>query len=75
MTLQVAPTLESDIDRLMEIQFSTFGNDPYHEAFYPGVNSHSARASAGERVLKEWHEDSSLHILKCADLDTGVTEG
>jgi hypothetical protein len=75
MTLQVAPALESDIDRLMEIQFSAFDSDPYHEAVYPGGNSHSARASAGERVLKEWHEDSSLHILKCTDLDTGVVMG
>jgi hypothetical protein len=37
MTLQVTSTLESDIDRLMEIQFSAFDNDPYHEALYPGA--------------------------------------
>jgi hypothetical protein len=75
MILEVASALESDIDRLMEIQFSAFDSDPYHEAVYPGANSPLARASAGERVLKEWHEDPSLHILKCTDLDTGVIMG
>jgi hypothetical protein len=75
MILEVASALESDIDRLMEIQFSAFDSDPYHEAVYPGGNSPLARASAGERVLKEWHEDPSVHILKCTDPDTGVTGG
>lgn len=75
MVLEVASALESDIDRLMEIQFSAFDGDPYHEALYPGANSPSTRASAGERLLKEWHEDPSLHILKCTHLDTGVIMG
>jgi hypothetical protein len=75
MALEVAPALESNVNQLIEIQFSTFDSDPYHEAVYPGGNSLLARASVGECVLKEWHEDPSLHILKCTNLDTSVIMG
>ena len=68
MDLEVVPASESDIDRLMEIQFSAFENDPYHFAFYPGdQSSKEVRKSAGERTIKEWREDPTGHFIKCND--------
>ena len=75
-SLEVAPALPSDMARLMEIQFSAFEGDPYHDALYPGPNqSPSVRAAAGTRTLAEWRRDPTLHVLKCTDRTTGVVVG
>lgn len=73
--LQVQPAIESDVDRLMEILFTAFVDDPYFKAVYPGDNTPSVRASTGKRFLKEWKEDPTLTIVKCTDMDTGVILG
>lgn len=76
MDLEVAPAQESDIPRLMEVQFSAFENDPYHEALFPGDHfSPAVRKSAGERTLKEWHQDPSVIFMKCVDRHTGSIVG
>ncbi len=54
MVLQVALAEEGDIAELMTAQFSAFEGEIYHQVLYPGGNTASARAAAGERVLKEW---------------------
>lgn len=49
MELEILPAEEADMDRLMEIQFSAFENDPYHHALYPGDEySPEVRADAGK---------------------------
>ena len=76
MDLVVEPAQESDIDRLMDIQFSAFENDPYHEALYPGNHySPANRKSAGERTIKAWRADPTLHFLKCTNRQSGVIMG
>lgn len=74
--LEVAPALESDIDRLMEVQFSAFEGDPYHGALYPGDHfSPTVRRSAGERTIKEWRSDPSVIFMKCANRHSGQIVG
>jgi hypothetical protein len=75
MPLEVTDILESDMDRLMEIQFAAFENDPYHEALYPGGNTPEARKMAGQRVIEEWRGTPEQRFLKCTDTETGVIMG
>ncbi len=75
MVLQIAPAEEREIAELMTVQFSAFEGEPYHEVLYPGGNTPSARAAAGERVLKEWRRESHQYIVKCTDLERGVLIG
>ena len=76
MALEVSLALPADMPRLMDIQFSAFGDeDPYHEALFPGGNSTSTRALAAQRTLKEVAGDPSLQILKCTDVRTGTIWG
>ena len=76
MALEISPVLPADMPRLMDIQFSAFGDkEPYHVALYPGGDSPSLRASAAERMLKEAAEDPTLHMLKCTDPATGTICG
>ena len=76
MDLEVVPAQEADIDRLMEIQFSAFEGDAYHEALYPGDHySPAVRKDAAERTIKEWREDPSILFMKCIDRKTGLALG
>ncbi|KAK3046085.1 hypothetical protein LTR09_012400 [Extremus antarcticus] len=76
MGLDVEPADESDMDRLIEIQFSAFEGDPYHEALYPGDHfSPALRRSARVRYIQEWREDVSVRWMKCTDRQTGTICG
>jgi hypothetical protein len=75
MALEVSPAVPSDMPRLMDVQFSAFGDkDPYHVAVY-SKDSPSTRASAASRTLKEAADDLTLQILKCSDPTTGTIWG
>jgi len=75
-TLVVRRALETDIDRLMEVQFSAFENDPYHEALFPGPH-HSllVRKTAGERTLESWRNTAVQDIMVCTRGQTGEILG
>jgi hypothetical protein len=68
----VRRAMETDIDRLMEVQFSAFRNDPYHEALFPGPHdSPLVRKLAGQRTLEDHglcpstnRRDSGLRFLE-----------
>lgn len=75
-TLVVRRALETDIDRLMEVQFSAFENDPYHEALFPGPHhSPLVRKTAGERTLEDWRNTAVQDIMVCANAQTGEILG
>jgi hypothetical protein len=62
----VRRAMETDIDRLMEVQFSAFRNDPYHEALFPGPHdSPLVRKLAGQRTLEEWRSTPTQEIMVC----------
>lgn len=73
--LTIVSSKESDIPRLVEIQFSAFEGDPYQQAFYPGPDSPASRAKAERNTLKEWREEPFIHVIKCVDSTTGVIAG
>jgi len=74
--LEVVAAEEQDIDRLMEVQFSAFENDPIHELLYPGDHfSPAVRKTAGERTLKTCRENPDTHFVKCVQRDTGLILG
>lgn len=76
MDLIVLPADESDMDRLMEIQFSAFEGDPYHHALYPGdEHSPAVRKEAGERTIKELNDDPTIFFIKCVDRQTEIILG
>lgn len=76
MSLRVLPAGESDIDRLMEIQFSAFQNDAFHATLFPGdPSSPAVLQSAGMRTLQEWREDPSMRVMKCVEKGTGIAIG
>jgi hypothetical protein len=76
MSHQVIPALEADIDRLTDIQFAAFGDDPTHQILYPGDRlSSTVRASASERTLKSWRQTPEMHIMKCVESGTGEITG
>jgi GNAT superfamily N-acetyltransferase len=62
---------ETDIDRLMEIQFSAFRGDPYHEALYPGPHDSSiVRKLAGQRMIEDWRNTPDQDIVVCIHAQT-----
>ena len=68
--------LESDIERMMEVQFSAFENDPYHEALFPGPHhSPLVRKLAGQRTLDDWHNTAVQDIMVCTQAQTGEILG
>ncbi|KAK5111931.1 hypothetical protein LTR85_011678 [Meristemomyces frigidus] len=76
MDLKVDPAQEADMDDLMDVQFSAFDKDPYHEALYPGdPASAETRKAAGRRTLEEWRADPSIRFMKCTDGQTGQIIG
>jgi hypothetical protein len=76
MDHQIKPALESDINRLTEIQFSAFENDPTHQILYPGDEfSPTVRAAASGRILRSWRQTPEMHIVKSIDCSTGVITG
>jgi GNAT superfamily N-acetyltransferase len=76
MDHQITPALESDIDRLTEIQFSAFENDPTHQILFPGDQfSSKVHAAASERILKSWRQTPEMQIVKSIESGTGVITG
>jgi GNAT superfamily N-acetyltransferase len=76
MDHQITPALESDIDRLTEIQFSAFENDPTHHILYPDDQiSPTVRVAASERILKSWRQTPEMQIVKSIESGTGVITG
>jgi hypothetical protein len=76
MNHQVIPALEADIDRLTDIQFAAFGDDPTHQILYPGDRFSSAvRVNASKRTLESWRQTPEMHIMKCVESSTGVITG
>jgi hypothetical protein len=74
--LIVRRALETDIDRLMEVQFSAFENDPYHEALFPGPHhSPAVRKVAGQRTLDDWRNTAVQDIMVCTNAQTGEVLG
>jgi hypothetical protein len=76
MNHQVISALEEDIDRLTDIQFAAFGDDPTHQILYPGDRfSRTVRANASERTLSSWRQTPEMQIVKCGDRSTGEITG
>jgi hypothetical protein len=74
--LVVRRALETDIDRLMEVQFSAFENDPYHEALFPGPHhSPLVRKVAGQRTLDDWRNTPFQDMMVCTNAQTGKILG
>ena len=70
MPLTITNASESDMDRLMEVQFAAMAQEPYHHVLFPSPNTPSARAQAGTRTLSDWLNDPSEKVLKVVDTDT-----
>lgn len=66
--ISVKIATESDIPRLMEIQFSAFALEPVDRATN-GSNTPLSRQRAGERLLEQLCTESALHIIKCGITD------
>lgn len=74
--LVVRRALETDIDGLMEVQFSAFRNDPYHEALFPGPHdSPLVRKLAGQRTIEDWRNTAVQEIMVCVHAQTGEILG
>ena len=71
MPLIVEHAMESDLPRLMEIQFNAFAREPYHHVLFPGGNNPEARDKAAKRIWKDVQDDPTDNILKCTDTTTG----
>ena len=68
MNHQVLPAVEEDINRLTDIQFAAFGDDPTHQILYPGDRlSSTVRSNASERTLKAWRQTPEMHVMKCVE--------
>jgi len=75
-TFVVRRALETDIDRLMDVQFSAFRDDPYHEALFPGPHdSPLVRKRAGQRTIEEWRNSPVQDIMVCVHAQTGTILG
>jgi GNAT superfamily N-acetyltransferase len=72
-TLRIELATESDISRLMEIQFSAFFAEPVDIAIN-GPNTPESRQKAGERLLNQMRNDPSLHTIKCVRTDPTTKE-
>ncbi|KAL6713246.1 hypothetical protein ACLMJK_009367 [Lecanora helva] len=70
MPLSIEYASESDMERLMEVQFAAMAQEPYHHVLFPGPNTSLARAQAGARTLADWKNDPSEKVLKVIDTET-----
>lgn len=75
MPLRIAHASESDIDRLMEVQFAAMARDPFHHVLFPGPNTPTARALAGARTLHDWRNDPSENVLQVIETESGEIIG
>ena len=75
MPLRITHASESDIDRLMEVQFAAMAYDPFHHVLFPGPNTPMARAQAGARTLHDWRNDPSENVLQVIDTESGEIIG
>ena len=64
---------ESDIPRLMDIQFSAFAQEPVHFAIN-GSNTAPNREKAGDRLLEQMRQNRNLHTIKCLAIDEATDE-
>jgi hypothetical protein len=72
----IQPASESDINRLMEIQFSAFQDDPYHNALYPGdQRSPVVFQSAGRRTIQDWRNNADQQTMMYVTVRTGEILG
>jgi GNAT superfamily N-acetyltransferase len=68
LPLSIKLATESDIPRLMEIQFSAFALEPA-DGVINGPNTPLSRRRAGERLLEQLSTEVALHIIKCVTTD------
>lgn len=71
--LRIELATESDIPRIMEIQFSAFSAEPVDIAMN-GPNTPEFRQKAGHRLLKQMRNDSYMHTIKCIRTDPETKE-
>jgi GNAT superfamily N-acetyltransferase len=64
---------ESDIHRLMEIQFTAYTNELFHLATN-GPNTAPFRQKAGDRLLQQMRRNRNLHTIKCVKVDPNTDE-
>ncbi|KAI9803962.1 MAG: hypothetical protein M1833_000243 [Piccolia ochrophora] len=69
MHLNLAPATEADLDEIIDSQYRSFEEEPFHEVLY-GPDTAALRKAAKERHLKEWAEDQCVKWLKVTDADT-----
>jgi GNAT superfamily N-acetyltransferase len=78
MPSHVVEATESDVPRLIEIQFAAFVESPAAELLN-GTNTPENQEKAATRLLNQMRIDPSLHTIKCVSTDpateTEVTVG
>lgn len=81
MSLVLSETVDSDFDRLMEIQFAAFGQtgdshrEPMIDVMFPGGDTPAGQAAARDRTLEALHSDPTAVFLKVTDSATGEIVG
>jgi GNAT superfamily N-acetyltransferase len=69
MAFRVLTATESDIPRLMEIQFLAFAQEPADQLFN-GPDTAPSRQKAGARLQNQMRIDPSLHTIKVVHTET-----
>jgi hypothetical protein len=81
MSLVLSETVDSDFDRLMEIQFAAFGQtgdshrEPMIDVMFPGGDTPAGQTAARDRTLGALHSDPTAVFLKVTDSATGEIIG
>jgi len=68
MPLVLEPVVETDMERLMEIQTLSFRNDLWSQVMFPNDMSAASKATMVERARKEFHNPNTAFV-KIVDTD------
>ena len=71
MAFHLAEAIESDVPRLMEIQFAAFAQEPMDQVLN-GTDTPENHEKAGARLLNQMRTDPSLHTVKCVSTDRAL---
>lgn len=71
MVLIIAKAQEGDIQRLLDIMYAAFSQDPWNRIMYPVIPGAEARGASIERWRDEISSNPSTRFMKAVDTDNG----
>ena len=73
MSIIVEEAQEADIQRMMDIMYAGFSNDPWNRIMYPETPPPESRGPSVERWRHDMSSNPTVRFMKAVDTDTSTT--